>query len=423
MIFGNFSMVAFNIADTYFVSRLGTQPLAAISFTFPVVMLIGSVALGLGMGLASKLSHAIGEGDDARIKTLATSGIILAVLIVAVLSLIGILTIDPLFSLLGATDELAPLIHQYMTIWYVGMAFVVVPMVGNNAIRATGDTKIPALIMMLGAAINIVLDPLLIFGLWGLPSMGIRGAALATVISRCATMIAALLILHYREHMLSLRILTVSHMIRAWKGVLYIGLPMAATHALMPVSMGIVTRIVASFGAAAVAAVGAGTRVEALAMLPFMALGSVLIPFIGQNLGAGFYHRIRSSISVVNRFAVLWGIGMFAVFYLTAGHIAGLFSKDPAVAPSIALYLSIASVSYGLYGVASLSSTAFNGLQRPITSGILNIIRMFGLLIPLTWTGAHLLGLSGAFVGMATANMISGAMSWYWLRRMTGALN
>ena len=251
MIFGNFSMVAFNIADTYFISQLGTAPLAAISFTFPVIMFIGSIAMGIGMGLASLLSHAIGEGDEDKIKNLATSGIILAVLVVAALSFLGILTIDPLFTLIGATAEELPLIRDYMIIWYVGMAFVVVPMVGNNAIRATGDTKVPAIIMMIGAAANVALDPVLIFGLGSIPAMGLEGAALATVISRSCTMVAALLILHYREHMLSLRALKPSRLWSAWKGILYIGLPAGATHALMPVSMGIVTRIVASFGTAA----------------------------------------------------------------------------------------------------------------------------------------------------------------------------
>jgi len=417
MIFGNFSMVAFNIADTYFISQLGTGPLAAISFTFPVIMFIGSIAMGIGMGLASLLSHAIGEGDDDKIKNLATSGIILAVLVVAALSFLGILTIDPLFTLIGATAEELPLIRDYMIIWYVGMAFVVVPMVGNNAIRATGDTKVPAIIMMIGAAANVALDPLLIFGLGSIPAMGLKGAALATVISRSCTMVAALLILHNREHMLSLRALKPARLWNAWKGILYIGLPAGATHALMPVSMGIVTRIVASFGTAAVAAVGAGTRVEALAMLPFMALGSVMIPFIGQNLGAKLHDRIREALSLSNRFAILWGIGIFGVFYFSAHWIAGLFSDDAAVIPAMVLYLTIAPISYGLFGVASLSNTAFNGLQRPITSTVLNVVRMFVFLIPLTWLGAELYGLTGAIAGMTLSNMLAGLLSGYWVRR------
>ena len=148
-----------------------------------------------------------------------------------------------------------------------------------------------------------------------------------------------------------------------------------------------------------------------------MALGSVMIPFIGQNLGAKLHDRIREALSLSNRFAILWGIGIFGVFYFTAHWIAGLFSDDAAVIPAMVLYLTIAPISYGLFGVASLSNTAFNGLQRPITSTVLNVVRMFVFLIPLTWLGAEVYGLTGAIAGMTISNMLAGLLSGYWVRR------
>src|SRR5680860_1870988 len=118
-----------------------------------------------------------------------------AFIIVALFSIVGLATIDPVFRMLGATDQTLPLIRQYMTIWYVGVSFVIIPMTGNAAIRATGDMKTPAAIMMTAAAINVVLDPLMIFGIGPFPAMGIQGAALATMIARAMSLAASLWVL------------------------------------------------------------------------------------------------------------------------------------------------------------------------------------------------------------------------------------
>ena len=231
----------FNLVDTFFIGRLGTTELAAISFTFPVVFLLGSIAMGLGIGISSVISRAIGEGDHHKVQRLTTDGLILSLIIVGVLAIIGILTIEPLFRLIGATSETLPLIKQYMKIWYLGIVFLVVPMVGNNAIRATGDTKSPSIIMMIGAGINAILDPLLIFGIGFFPRLEISGAALATVIARATTLIAALWILGHREKMLSLSRPQIKSMWDSWRKILYIGIPAAGMHMLVPINAGIIT--------------------------------------------------------------------------------------------------------------------------------------------------------------------------------------
>ena len=134
MIFGIVGMVAFNLVDTFFIGQLGTRELAAISFTFPVVFVLGSLAMGLGVGTSAVISRAIGEGDRTRVQRLTTDGLMLAVLIVIIFVTLGLLTIEPVFQLLGASPDIIELIKSYMVIWYIGMPFVVIPMVGNNAI-------------------------------------------------------------------------------------------------------------------------------------------------------------------------------------------------------------------------------------------------------------------------------------------------
>ena len=198
MVWGILSVLAFSLADTYFVAQLGTRELAAISFTFPVVTVLSSIAMGLGTGVASVIARVIGKGDRLQVQRLTTDSLLLSVAIVGIFSTLGLNTIDPLFSTLGAKSELIPLIRDYMSIWYLGMVFLVVPLVGNSALRACGNTIIPSLIMTLAAAMNILLDPLLIFG-WGpIPALGLKGAAIASMISRTGILVASLAFLHFR---------------------------------------------------------------------------------------------------------------------------------------------------------------------------------------------------------------------------------
>ncbi len=416
MVFGFFAMVMFNLADTYFVAQLGTVELAAMSFTFPVVLLVHSAALGLGIGTASVVSRATGEGNRDKVRRFTTDGLLLTLLVVVLFVAFGLATIDPVFMMLGAGPETLPLVRQYMTIWYVGMIFVAVPMVGNNAIRATGDTKSPAFIMMVAATFNICLDPLLIFGLAGFPRLELAGAALATVIGRALSMTLSLSILHFREKMLDFSLRRVRTMWDSWKKILYIGIPSAATNILAPLSMAVIIRIVARFGAGAVAAVGTGTRIQAFAMLVVMALGASLIPFIGQNWGAGKFGRVHLAQKYSTRFSVCWGIGCVAVFLLTAGAIADLFSHDPEVVDGIVSYLWIVPLGFGLQGVSLLASASFNAVNRPLTAAALSFVRVFALGVPLAYMGAQLLGLKGAFAGISLGNIIAGLIAMLVLR-------
>ena len=415
MVAGIFAITTFNLVDTFYVAQLGTDELAAMGFIFPVVMFVQSIALGLGIGTASVLSRAIGEGDHRRVRRLTTDSLILAVLIVVVFVAVGLLTIDRLFTLLGATPEILPLIREYMTIWYVGMIFVTVPMVGNNAIRATGDTKYPSLILMISAGINVVLDPLLIFGLARFPRLGIAGAALATVIARACSLVLSLAILHFREKMLDFSLPRLRETWDSWKRILYVGIPAAATNILTPLSWGVVISMVARFGKNAVAAVSAGTRVQMFAMIVLVALGTALVPFIGQNWAARKFQRVYLAQKYTNRFAFSWGLLCVAVLLLTAGPIACLFSQDPEVIDNIISYLWIVPLGLGLQGIARLASASFNAINRPFTAAALSLIRMFVLYIPLAFIGGRLFGLKGLFAGICLANILAGIIALLWL--------
>jgi len=418
MIFGILGMVAFNLADTFFVGQLGTHQLAAISFTFPVILVINSLAMGLGVGASAVISRAIGEGDHSKVQRLTTDSLTLAVLIVAVFVVLGMLTIEPIFTLLGATSEVLPLIKQYMQIWYLGQLFVVVPMVGNNAIRATGDTKTPSIIMLVAVGVNIVLDPILIFGLGPFPRLELVGAAIATVVARAMTFFVAIWVLYFREKMITFALPKFKAVLASWKRILYIGLPTAGTNMILPVGTGVITALLATYSAEAVAAFGVSSRIDMFALTIVMALSAVLGPFVGQNLGANHPDRVGHGVKLGQRFALGWGIFLFVLLFLMAYPIASLVNDDPMVTSTIATYLRVVPLGYGLLGVLMLSNTTLNVLNKPLHASALTLIQMFGLYIPLAFVGSNLFGLRGIFTAAAIANVIAGVLAYLWLKRV-----
>lgn len=201
MAYGIIAIFGFSLADTYFIAQLGTSELAAITFTVPVMSLIQGLVFGLGIGVASTISRVLGKGDLAKVQRITTDSLLLGTVVVAVLSAVGLMTMTELFSLIGANEDTLPLVRGYMRIWYLGVFFFIVPMVGISAIRAAGDTRTASRILIIAGVANLILDPLFIFGLGPFPRLEIEGAAVATVLAQFMTFIAAFYILRRKQLM------------------------------------------------------------------------------------------------------------------------------------------------------------------------------------------------------------------------------
>ena len=422
MLVGILSMMAFNVIDTYFVGQLGTVPLAAMTLTCPVVMVIGMFALGIGVGAMAVISKGIGAGDEKGIRRCTTDALSLSVVCVVVMCALGLVSMDPLFRMLGATDAMLPLVREYMVIWYPGMLVYVVPMIGNNIIRATGDTTTPSVVMVLGVLLNTALDPLLIFG-WGpVPAFGVAGAAIATVSARAFTLVVALWVLVKRERLLTELWPGLGVLLESWKRILTIGFPVAISNSIIPVAMGVITRIVVQFGETAVAGFGVATRIEGLGLSLVFAVSTGISPFVGQNFGAGHFSRIRTALAISHRFSILWGGLLFAAFLLFCRGFATAFDPDPDTVLSASSYLWIVSVSLGLRSIHSIVWTALNVLSRPYDALVLEGLLAFGLWIPLALLGGHYGGITGVYMGLSLANIIGGVMAYFWMGYVTRRL-
>ena len=407
MVLGIMAMFLFNLVDTYFISLLGTQPLAAISFTFPVTMLVMNMAIGLSIATGAVVSRSLGQKDHTQAKQWIGSSLYLSVLISICLAGLGIVIQKPIFELLGAGSELVPLIASYMNWWFSGSVFLIVLIVINASIRATGNTKLPSLVMLFSAVLNGILDPLLIFGIGPFPALGIQGAAIATFI---AWVMAFLIILRVliKQDLITFQ---PSPLIRAqWKKLLSLGIPAALTNMLGPLANGILVAWVAKYGTVAVAAYGVGSRLEPLALIVIMAFTASLPPFVGQNHGAGHHQRIEDAVKKSIQFIFFWQLLVYVLLCLLANPISHLFSDDPSVREVIKTFLYIVPMSYAGLGISLISTATVNSLHKPKISLAINTIRLFALYVPLAWLGNHWWGLTGLFWGCAIANLLLGIL-------------
>ena len=417
MVVGIAAVLFFNLVDTFWVGQLGAMELAAMGFTFPVVMVVTNLTIGLSIGSTAVIAASLGEGDPEAPRRLTTDALLFALLIVAAVCAVGVATIDPLFRALGADAETLPLIREYMEPWYLGVGLLVIPMVGNGAIRATGDTLTPSLVMIAAGLTNAGLDPLLIFG-WGpFPALGLRGAAYATLGSYGISFVACGWLLVRREHLLSFHRPTAAAIAASWRRILRIGLPAAGTNLLTPLAAGAITRLVAQHGPQAVAAYGAGVRVEGLAMMGVYALPAALTPFVGQNHGAGQVDRIRETLRFNVKAAAVWGLAAAAVLALVADPLARLLNEDPAIVRTTRLFLWIVPASYIPYGIALLVAAMYNAMEKPLKATFLAALRLIALAVPLAWLGSQLFGIPGLFAGIAAANTVMGITAALVVRR------
>ncbi len=405
-------VIAIDVTDTLWVGLLGTLELAALSFCFPIIATIMSASFGLGVGVTSAVARAIGAGDEQRVRRLTSHGIVLAFVLVALLAGVGLLVQRPLFAAMGAEGPLLDAIVEYMTIWLLGAAFVVVPVVGAAALRATGEMKAPMWIMFVAALANGVLDPLFMFGLGPLPALGLRGAAFASLASRFITLPATLVLLR-RLGMLDFRVVDLGTIVASWRAILSVGLPATLTSVLSPLAAALLTTLIAGHGVQAVAAWGVCTRVDSLLMIPLMAIGAALTPFIGQNWAAEHDARVREGVRLASRFAFAWGLLAWLVLGLFGRSVGGLFSDDAEVVEIIALALLFTPATYAATGVVIVINAAFNAIDQAMRGTLISVLRTFVLSLPLAWLGDAWLGLEGLLLGLVAAAWLSA-----WIARL-----
>ncbi len=415
MVLGVMSTILVQTLEIGFIGQLSTAHVAAITFTFPVTLILSSIALGVSIGTSSVIARSIGAGNHRDSRRLATHSLVLVMILGACLALLGWLLIDPLFTLLGAPPEMLPMIHDYLDIFYPSAVLFTGAMVASSILRASGNANLPGVVIALASVLHLILDPFLIFGWWGLPRMELAGAATALAVTRALTIVVLVLAVWRRRLMHP--ITRLAGMGNSAKRVLHVGGPAAATQTIGPLSAMLMTRLIADHGEVVVAAFGVATRIEMVAVIALFALSGSIGPFVGQNWGAGRLERVQAGMYAAYRFCLIWGLVAAGLAWLAGGVVSAWINQNPPVVATAALYLSIVPISYGAWGVLMMVSAAFNGLGKPIPSTILSFTRMFLVQVPLAILLNYWFGYVGIFAATAITNTVMGAVACWWFQR------
>jgi len=421
IVLGMLLHTAFNLIDTFFVAMLGSDQLAAISVTFPVVFVFISIAFGLSIGSTALVSQAVGSRNSKKASNMAEHSLLIALVSGVVVAVLGIMFSPPLFSFMGVRGHVLDMTIEYANLIFIGFMFMFTGFIARGVIQAGGDTATPTRNMAIGIVANIILDPLFIFGFGPIPSMGLFGAALATVLGRGLIAFLNLYHLLSGSSRIKIRLKAFKLDYTAFLRILKIGLPSSLSQATNSVGLILLMSMVGNFGTAAIAAFGVGMRLETLVILPIVALSSAFIPFVGQNLGAGKIGRVKEGLKLCSYAVVIFLLLFSLIMFFLPHYIYSPFSSDSEVIRIGSDYLRFVAFGYVFLGLHFIFGAAFQAAGKTIMQLWLSLVR-WAFTIALAYFLIMSMGLNGVWLSLPLGNFLTLILSatvlksGYWLR-------
>lgn len=398
------------------VANLGVIATAAITVAGPLTFLGNSANIGLGAGTMSAISRAIGEDDRAKAKRRAAAAIIFGLLVMSVLVTLMVITIPFILPFLDDDQQVLDYAYTYLMISLPGLIIISVASMCNNILRADGEAILPSSIMIMGAVINIILDPFLIFG-WGpFPRMEIQGAAIATLTGNICAAMYGFWVVFYKRKAMDFGQITVQSFKRAAKIIGSVGIPAAMTNIVVPIGTVVAVAIVGNkLTTTELSAFGYSRQAELISVGLIYALSACIGAVTGQNGGAGHTDRVKETFKECYKICFIWCSLMAVVLAVFAGPITGFMTPDDSVAAALRDYFYIVPVTVFAYGFVFLSAAGLNALGRPQYGLVYTIIRSLVLYTLFIYIGVTVRGgLIGAFWGIAAANIIAGFIAFSW---------
>ena len=415
MIMGFLAMTVAQLIEAVYLGLVGTDELAAVAFTFPVVMALSAMTRGIGIGTGAVLARTMGGGDRERSARLASHGLLLVLAFTLVCSFLLITYAHQLFALLGAREHTLDLVVSYVVIFAFGFPFFGLSMVGAGLMRSIGDPRFPGYVLAGGSVAQVVLGPFLIFGWLGLPAMGIEGAAWAFALARGVSFVMVVYWFFVKEQMFRSSLDSFGESCRA---ILHVGIPAMVSNMVQPISMAITTRLLAGMGAGVVAGFGVASRFESLIHMVIIGIASSTGPLVGQNWGARKFDRVNEVLRIANRYCLSWSVIGATIMWIGAAFLVGLVNEDAVLLATAIAFLYIVPISEGFEGLVGVATGSFNALSKPMPPLAVSVFRTLIVYVPMAIIGARLFGYVGVFVATAVANVLGGSAAWVWNRRM-----
>ncbi|MGB6294283.1 MAG: MATE family efflux transporter [Vibrio anguillarum] len=411
MMFGVLSLMSFQLVDSAFIGQLGVLPLAAQGFTLPIQMIIIGLQVGLGIATTAVIAHALGANQIRYAKQLGGLVVAIGSIGVALFSVIIYLLRHPILALLSAPESVYQIVDSYWIYWLISAWVGAVLYFLYSLCRANGNTMLPGTMMMVTSILNLILDPIFIFTF----DLGIEGAALATILAFGIGVFVVAPKVSKRHWMLfDWSDLDVGKSIRS---ISHIMGPAMISQLLPPLSSMLATKLLASFGTAAVAAWALGSRFEFFAMVAILALTMSMPPMVGRLLGAGQLQDIRKLVRVACQFILGFQLIIAVVTYLLSGHLAVLMTSEQSVESILHWHLMIVPISLGPLGICMLMVSVSNALAKSYTALTISALRLFVFFLPCLWVGAQIAALHGLFIGALVGNILAGLAAWAMYQR------
>ncbi len=411
------TIALYNIIDTFWVARLGYQAIAALTVVIPYYILAIAISIGTGIGVNALTSRRFGERNIEATNHVAGQIFWLAGFLGVIFLVAAVFFAGSILTVSGATPDIIDLATQYLTLLGFGMPFLFFMIIANNLLRGSGDAVRPMVFMITANVANIILDPLLIFGIGPFPEMGVRGAALATVIAQLlgAGLIFFYIVAHKSAYRVELAYLRPS--LTILRDIYRVGFPSMIMTIAESVIFAVFNYILSAFGSLALAAVGISIRIVDLAFMPIFGAAQGLLPIIGFNFGARLWKRLWRAVKLASVGLALFLVPALVMLQIFTPQIIGIFSDDPelmAIAvPAMRIFLS----TLVIVGPTVLFITTFQGLSKGKAALILSLVRQLIFLVLLLLLLPRIWGITGVWLSWPISDILAFLISGLWLFR------
>lgn len=397
------------LVDTYFISRLGHLQLTAMGFIFPVIETIQGISLGIGIATSTGIARFLGQNEFTKAQQYFCYSLIISFICGTALTVLGYTFHQYVFKLLGANHLVLPYIWDFIKVWLASMFVYLLLFAMSFGMRGHGEIKLNSTFFIIVAVLNLLFDPPLIFGWFGLPKLGITGAALAGFLARTIILFVYFIFLIQKKW---LKLPEVMNLRYYSKNFFKTAIPASLTNFIPPLSIAITTYLLAGISLNAVAAFGIATRIQMFFVIPLFAISGAISSIVAQNYGANLYHRSNETLHYSLLSSIAWGLTVTLIIYLIRFPLVETFSQQPAIVKIGTDYLSIVPVSYLGWGMIMMFCSYFNAIGKPLYATFISLLRMLIIFIPLALLLKHFYSDTGIFFALSISNLMVAFLAW-----------
>jgi len=419
LIFFNLLFIVYNLTDTFWLGKLGREAVSAPTVSFPFIWTMMSFGAGFAIAGFAFVSQYAGAGQWDKAKHNIANLLTLMFFSSFILGIIGFFITPWILHILGVPADAYDNAVIYLRVMFIGIPFSFEGFAFSFALRAIGDTKTPTIINSIAIILNVILDPLLIFGIGPFPRLEILGAALGTIISYSIASILSIYLVFSGKLGIKFYLSDFKPDFGLYKKMFKIGLPASIGQSLNALGFVVLMGIVSQFGSVVIAAYGIGQRIISLIFTVSDGFSMAMSTMVGQNLGVLNFKRIRKIVNKTILINTIFISIPTLLIFLFRTQIIGIFIKDILVINEGAIFYACFLIAMPFFGIFFISTSVIKAAGRTKESMVLGIIRLWGLRVSLAYFLSTLWGSKGIWIGMAMSNIIASILAYFWYKRET----